>query len=55
MVIAALQTLVSLLETPDDTFRRFRHMNLQTATIEVGIDLGLFKHLMEASQALTVG
>ncbi|KAF2963106.1 hypothetical protein GQX73_g10471 [Xylaria multiplex] len=52
--IVALQSLISSLETPDDTLHRFGHMNLQTATVQVGIELGLFKYLVEASEPLTV-
>lgn len=73
-VIAALQSLASSLETPDDALHRFGHMvafplppkvltenqangkeqGLQTATVQVGINLGLFRHLVEASQPLSV-
>ncbi|KAI1078166.1 S-adenosyl-L-methionine-dependent methyltransferase [Whalleya microplaca] len=53
-VIGALQSLASSLETPDDTLHRFGHMNLQTATVQVGINLGLFRHLVESSEPLTV-
>ncbi|KAI0111777.1 S-adenosyl-L-methionine-dependent methyltransferase [Daldinia grandis] len=53
-VLVALQSLVSSLETPDDTLHRFGHMNLQTATVQVGMNIGLFRHLVEASRPLAV-
>ncbi|KAI1803416.1 S-adenosyl-L-methionine-dependent methyltransferase [Daldinia bambusicola] len=53
-VIVALQSLVGSLETPDDTLHRYGHMNLQTATIQVGVNLGLFKYLAKASEPLAV-
>ncbi|KAI1379800.1 S-adenosyl-L-methionine-dependent methyltransferase [Hypoxylon crocopeplum] len=53
-VIVALQSLLFSLETPDDTLHRFGHMNLQTATVQVGMNLGLFRHLVEASEPLAV-
>ncbi|GAP82371.2 putative O-methyl transferase B [Rosellinia necatrix] len=53
-VLAAVQGLVSSLESPDDTLHRYGHLNLQTATVQVGINLGLFKSLTEASEPLKV-
>ncbi|KAK2595098.1 hypothetical protein QQS21_007183 [Conoideocrella luteorostrata] len=52
--MVALQNMAASFETPDDTLHRLGHMNLQTASVQVGINLGLFKHLAEASGPLLV-
>ncbi|GAP84748.1 putative O-methyl transferase B [Rosellinia necatrix] len=46
-LIAALHEIAYSLETPDDTLHRYGAMNLQTAVVEIGFDLGLFKFLAE--------
>ncbi|KAI1412110.1 S-adenosyl-L-methionine-dependent methyltransferase [Hypoxylon sp. FL1857] len=42
-LIADLHELANSLETPDDTVHRYGAMNLQTAAVKIGFDLGLFK------------
>ncbi|KAF2653889.1 O-methyl transferase B [Lophiostoma macrostomum CBS 122681] len=49
----SLNHLVLSLETPNDTVYRYGHMNLQTAAIRIGFDLGLFCLLSEASGPVT--
>lgn len=51
-----LNRLVLSLESPSDTIHRYGHMNLQTAAIRIGFDLGIFKLLAEAGESpLTSG
>lgn len=52
--ITALRDLANSLETTNDTIHRYGHMNLQTATVKIGIDLGLFKLLSQSSSPLSV-
>ncbi|KAI0876258.1 O-methyl transferase B [Hypoxylon argillaceum] len=46
-LIADLHELANSLETPDDTLHRYGAMNLQTAAVKIGFDLGLFKLLVK--------
>ncbi|KAF2683182.1 S-adenosyl-L-methionine-dependent methyltransferase [Lentithecium fluviatile CBS 122367] len=51
---SALHNLAYSIETPDDTLHRYGSMNLQTAVVKTGFDLGLFRYLTESDAALTL-
>ncbi|KAF2269981.1 O-methyl transferase B [Lojkania enalia] len=53
-LISSLNKLILSLEDPNDTIHRYGHMNLQTATIRIGFDLGLFELLCEAGGPVAV-
>ncbi|KAI0549853.1 S-adenosyl-L-methionine-dependent methyltransferase [Xylaria curta] len=53
-LIADLHQLANSLETPDDTLHRYGAMNLQTAAVKIGIDLGLFKLLIKHTEPIGV-
>ncbi|KAI1133929.1 S-adenosyl-L-methionine-dependent methyltransferase [Hypoxylon sp. FL0543] len=53
-VMSALQDLLFSFETTEDTIHRYGHMNLQTAVVQVGINLGLFKYLSQHDKPSTV-
>ncbi|PQE06904.1 O-methyl transferase B protein [Rutstroemia sp. NJR-2017a BVV2] len=52
--IVALQNLAFSLESPQHTIHRYGHMSLQAAIVQVGIDLKLFRCLVESAVPLTV-
>ncbi|KAH7384628.1 S-adenosyl-L-methionine-dependent methyltransferase [Pyrenochaeta sp. MPI-SDFR-AT-0127] len=52
--MVALQNLAFSLENPHDTIHRFGHMSLQAAIVQLGIDLKLFRCLVESAVPLTV-
>ncbi|KAH8751347.1 O-methyl transferase B [Diaporthe sp. PMI_573] len=52
--IIALRDLASCLENTHETIHRIGHMNSQAATVQVGIDLGLFKLLAQSDDALPI-
>lgn len=52
--IAGLQNLAFSLEDPQDTIHRYGHMSLQAAIVQIGIDLKLFRCLVESVVPLTV-
>ncbi|KAJ8124616.1 hypothetical protein O1611_g9024 [Lasiodiplodia mahajangana] len=51
---AELHGLANSLETPDDTIHRYGAMNLQTAVVKIGLDLGLFKLLVNHGEPIGV-
>ncbi|KAK3314586.1 O-methyl transferase B [Apodospora peruviana] len=53
-VIVALHKAANSLETPENTIHRYGHMNLQTASVKIGFDLGIFKLLAASEGGLTV-
>ncbi|KAH8897334.1 O-methyl transferase B [Thozetella sp. PMI_491] len=53
-LMAALHSMAYALETPDDTISRYGAMNLQAATVQVGINSGLFRHLGTSESPLSV-
>ncbi|KAF4633291.1 hypothetical protein G7Y89_g4833 [Cudoniella acicularis] len=53
-LMAALHKLAYSIEDSNDTTRRYGHLNLQTAAIKIGVDLGLFRFLAESESPLTV-
>ncbi|KAI2463103.1 S-adenosyl-L-methionine-dependent methyltransferase [Annulohypoxylon bovei var. microspora] len=53
-IMVALQNLAYSFETPHDTIHRYGHMSLQAAVVQVGINLGLFKYLVELGEPVTV-
>ncbi|KAK8087647.1 hypothetical protein PG997_002608 [Apiospora hydei] len=53
-LVTSLNQLIFSMESPSDTIHRYGHMSLQTASIRVGFDLGLFKLLAEAERPLSV-
>ncbi|KAI0407023.1 S-adenosyl-L-methionine-dependent methyltransferase [Xylaria palmicola] len=53
-LIGALHGLAYSLETPDDTLHRYGAMNLQTAVVKIGFDLGLFKLLVKNNAPTSV-
>ncbi|KAM5467371.1 putative demethylsterigmatocystin 6-O-methyltransferase [Microsporum audouinii] len=53
-LIISLNKLILSLEGPSDTIHRYGHMNLETATIRIGFDLGIFKLLSGAERPLGV-
>ena len=54
-LMAALHGMAFSLETPDDTISRYGAMNLQAATVQVGINSGLFRVLAASDNSVTVG
>lgn len=48
-IILALTKLIYSLETPDDTVQRIGGLTLQTSIAVTGIDLGIFRALVEAA------
>jgi hypothetical protein len=53
-LMLSLQALAHSLETPQDTIHRFGHMNLQSAVVQVGIKLGLFKILANSAEPVPI-
>ncbi|KAG8170109.1 hypothetical protein KVR01_000854 [Diaporthe batatas] len=53
-LMVALHNLAYSLETPNDTIHRYGHMNLQTAAVKIGMDLGIFKALASSTGSMTV-
>ncbi|KAF3763272.1 hypothetical protein M406DRAFT_48948 [Cryphonectria parasitica EP155] len=53
-LMSALHKLAYSMETSDDTLHRYGAMNLQTAVIKIGFDLGLFRLLTERHEPVTV-
>ncbi|KAH9866814.1 hypothetical protein J1614_008507 [Plenodomus biglobosus] len=52
--MVALHNLAYSLETHDDTIHRYGHANLQAAVVQIGIDLKLFRYLVESDVPLTI-
>ncbi|KAJ8062109.1 hypothetical protein OCU04_008670 [Sclerotinia nivalis] len=52
-LMTALHKLAYSMESSNDTTRRFGHMTLQPAAIKIGVDLGIFKHLVEVGGVVT--
>ncbi|KAI1179302.1 S-adenosyl-L-methionine-dependent methyltransferase [Nemania sp. FL0916] len=53
-LIAELHGLANSLETSDDTLHRYGAMNLQTAAVRIGFDLGLFKLLVKHGEPIGI-
>ncbi|KAG6355036.1 hypothetical protein INS49_004117 [Diaporthe citri] len=52
--VAALPKLASSLENVQETINRYGHLHLQSAMVQTGVELGLFKHLSDSPEGLTV-
>ncbi|EQL00303.1 O-methyl transferase B [Ophiocordyceps sinensis CO18] len=53
-LMASLHKLAYSMESPDDTLHRYGAMTLQTACVKIGLDLGLFRYLVESGRPVTV-
>lgn len=53
-IMSALHNLAFSLEDAHDTINRLGYLHLQTATVKIGFDLGLFKFLVREEGALTL-
>ncbi|ROV87606.1 hypothetical protein VSDG_09603 [Cytospora chrysosperma] len=53
-IISSLQDFAFSLENTHETIHRIGHMNSQAATVQVGIDLGLFKLLVQSNTPVTI-
>ncbi|KAL1848717.1 hypothetical protein Daus18300_013507 [Diaporthe australafricana] len=52
--VVALPKLASSLENVQETVNRYGHLHLQSAMVQTGVELGLFKHLADSPGGLTV-
>ncbi|KAI0173474.1 S-adenosyl-L-methionine-dependent methyltransferase [Hypoxylon sp. FL1284] len=52
--MTALQSAAFSLESPQDTIHRYGHMNLQAAAVKIGIDLKVFRYLVELNKSVIV-
>ncbi|KAF2651751.1 S-adenosyl-L-methionine-dependent methyltransferase [Lophiostoma macrostomum CBS 122681] len=53
-LVSTLHQIAYSLETPDETLHRYGSMNLQTAMVKTGLDLGLFDDLARSGNSLSV-
>lgn len=50
----ALNTIAASLEDPNDTIHRLGHGHLQASAVQIGIDLKLFRYLVESTEPLSI-